>query len=140
MILFRPCGHPLGSTVCGYPYYHPIHDPESETWKYHPYQEDPMPKPTVTVATVTDARGETERFSRRVVLDWPNDADLPRMGTRVAVAGSADAILERLGVPEERVFVVDVGPDDELLLRTGHRIIVRGDGTLAAVIGKAEGS
>lgn len=156
---------------------------------HHPYQEEePMPKPTVTIATVTDtydpAPGSNQRpwYTLRVEKGDP----VPRVGDRVAVAGSVDAIfgwmdslhakrvidaardwadyvaqyqgpeprlqaqaaalydaVRALGTPSEdekppergtRVFIVNVGPEDEWLLHTGDRLILSPAGDVSVVI------
>lgn len=91
----------------------PIAQCEACIWKSYRPKEEPMPKPTVTVATVNDAsKGyrsagwpEPEGKYARVSLDWPTAAPLPRKGDRVAVAGSVDAVREWIEtLPAKRVI------------------------------------
>lgn len=219
------CGVVQGDgSMCRRPYEAYVHEPApfpGVSWhhEFRPiFEEETMPKPTVTIATVLDTyspAGDDPAAPYFTVTGQRGDP-MPRVGDRVAVAGSVDAIfgwmdslpakrvvdaarewaaqvdrfrgvtqredmgtaarqlydaVKALGAPSEdekpkhlegvmpedcpgcrakdererrakdereraRVFIVDVGPEDEWLLRTGDRLILSPAGDVSVVIAR----
>lgn len=106
------CAYTVGRWTCGYPREHAIHDAAmSPIWRVHPYMEEPMPEARVTIGTVLsffepdDMDNRENGAKPNVTLQFSRGDRLPRIGERVAVAGSVDAIFKWMGsLPAARVL------------------------------------
>lgn len=106
------CAYTVGRWTCGYPREHAIHDAAmSPIWRVHPYMEEPMPEARVTIGTVLsffepdDMDNRENGAKPNVTLQFSRGDRLPRIGDRVAVAGSVDAIFKWMeSLPAARVI------------------------------------